>query len=245
MTKDKTIKKNTYQIYFNKILIFILIIMISGSTFINYKMYMSDRSKDLKTTKLQKLLDESIEKHDISLKLFKSSINDLEDKLKVKKKLKVHPLFIKWVFRNSNKCPEVLCSNITNYIFEEAKYPVLTLSLIQRESAFNPFAKSSVGAKGLGQVMWKIWKNKLIENNIAEHERDLYDWKININATNFIINELYIQHKGNWMKILDHYVGGDNNNYINDIYKNVGILTLIEESNPLVLENVNKISNRE
>lgn len=158
----------------------------------------------------------------------------------LKKQCSLHPDFIIWAYNNSSKTPKNLITKIVKYIFDTCQYPKLTLTLIQRESALNPFAVSSAKAKGLGQVTWKIWKEKLIENNIAQEERDLFDWKVNILATDFVIRELYKQHQGNWDKILNHYVGGDNNNYISDIFKNIGKITLLEESNPMCQQEIKK-----
>ena len=135
---------------------------------------------------------------------------------------------VDWAFKHSNKCPKNLCIDIVEYIYTHCSYPKFSLALIARESSLNPFGLSSAGAKGLGQIMWSVWGSELIKNKIAKEERDLYDWKINLEATNYVINCLHSQHNGDWQKILRHYVGGNEKEYIADVLRNVGELTLLE-----------------
>jgi len=53
--------------------------------------------------------------------------------------------------------------------------PMLILSVIKHESSFNKDAESFMGAKGMMQVMFSVWGDKLIENGICEVEDDLFN----------------------------------------------------------------------
>ena len=82
----------------------------------------------------------------------------------------------------------------------------LLISVIKHESSFNNKAISSVGAKGSMQVMWSVWGDKLIENNICEVESDLYDINKGIDAGCFVLKH-YIEKYGDVEIGLQRYFG--------------------------------------
>ena len=65
------------------------------------------------------------------------------------------------------------------------------LALIRTESTFNPKAVSKFGAKGSCQVMFSIWGDELISNNIIEKEDDLFDIYKGIEAGCYVLNHYY------------------------------------------------------
>ena len=97
---------------------------------------------------------------------------------------KVH-LLTKIIKENNFKVPSEIAFTISETIFKltekEEFSPLLIASIVYVESNFNPFAVSSTGARGLGQIQIKVHKevNILqvhdIEYNIANSIRILKD----------------------------------------------------------------------
>jgi len=99
-------------------------------------------------------------------------------------------------------------TSIIIYIISE-KYnldPMLITSMILHESSFNPKAESVMGAKGMMQVMWSVWSDKLIENNICKVESDLFNEVKNIDAGCFVLRH-YIDIFGSVEIALQRYFG--------------------------------------
>lgn len=97
--------------------------------------------------------------------------------------------------------------------------PLLILAIVGVESGYNPFAASSVGAKGLMQVMPKIHKEKFEDVSSGE------DWsalnpEMNLHVGAQIIRE-YTERAGSVEAGLRWYVGaavsGDDGGYVNKV----------------------------
>jgi len=84
--------------------------------------------------------------------------------------------------------------------------PKLVLSIIKHESSFNAKAESKFGAKGAMQVMWAVWRDKLIENSICKKESDLHILYNGIDAGCFVI-DYYIDKYGSTEIALRRYFG--------------------------------------
>jgi hypothetical protein len=164
---------------------------------------------------------------------YATQITLLQQELEWRTTSKYNPKLVDWVYKKASKNPLKLCKEMVDFTYKHAEYPKTLIALMARESAFDQFATSPVNAKGLTQVMWKSWSKELIAANkgITE-ERDLYDWQKSILAGDYILKTLHKQYKGDWKKLLKHYVGGKHPTYKDDIFRYIGELTVIEESNP-------------
>jgi len=136
------------------------------------------------------------------------------------------PALRDWVYQKSTKISKTQAEET---VVEVAKYknPLLLLSLMQAESEFSPTAISSAGAIGLGQVMWKHWGDALVKAGICKEKRDLFDYRINIQATSFILQDLLTRSGGNVEKALDRYLGTGNKAYKNKIVWNFMNLSIL------------------
>lgn len=114
--------------------------------------------------------------------------------------------------------------DITKYVYQVCEHPEIVLSIIAEESNCDPKAiNKRTGVYGLGQIKFSVWKNDLKQFKIYR-PKDLYDWKKNILAMNFIIKEYHKQSKGNIKKTIVKYVGGakkSNANYRNKVSNNI------------------------
>lgn len=79
--------------------------------------------------------------------------------------------------------------------------PEMVLALIQIESAFKPYAISSVGAQGYMQIM-PFWRNE-----IGRPHDNLMDYKTNLNYGCAILAHYLKKEKGNWIRALARYNG--------------------------------------
>ncbi len=85
--------------------------------------------------------------------------------------------------------------------------PVLLLALIRQESAFDPRAKSSAGARGLMQLMpntARIYKKRL-------RKSDLYRPKLNLSIGSRYLNYLYKKYDKSLIHTLASYNAGETN----------------------------------
>lgn len=98
----------------------------------------------------------------------------------------------------------------------------LVVGLMEVESRFNPFAKSSVGARGLLQVMPDIWCKELGLKN----SRELHGIATGINAGLYVLKHYVKKNKGNITKALKNYNGTKKDVFHTSVYKNVGRFTV-------------------
>lgn len=92
--------------------------------------------------------------------------------------------------------------------------PSLIVSLMYRESAFNPIAISSAKCVGLMQINPKAHDDKIKKMQLKYH--DLFSMDENIKLGCMILHEYYKSEK-NIRKALTRYVGGSHESYVNDI----------------------------
>ncbi len=110
--------------------------------------------------------------------------------------------------------------------FSENIDPLFVLSLIRQESAFNPEAKSSVGARGLMQLMpttAKQFKRKV-------NKEQLNDPNINIKIGVKYLTQLLQKYNGNMIYALSAYNAGESRvkNWRNNIFTTDNPLIVIE-----------------
>jgi len=109
-----------------------------------------------------------------------------------------------------------LAGIIANSIKSNAKEygipPFFIVAMINRESEFNPMAKSKAGAIGLMQIIPKYHKESMDKLGIDQSK--LFHIDNNIKLGCYILKTMY---DGNIVSTLYKYVGSENNNYVLDI----------------------------
>jgi hypothetical protein len=112
--------------------------------------------------------------------------------------------------------------------------PLFIVALIAVESEHVPTATGRMTtygeAKGLTQVMWKVWGVDLIKAGIAKEERDLYDVDISIKSGNFILDKCLVGANGDITKTLERYLGGKDGYYKNRITEHLANLYILTSS---------------
>lgn len=88
--------------------------------------------------------------------------------------------------------------------------PSLLMSIARRESAFNPHARSPVGARGLMQIMPATAKQVAREKNLVLHDvnEDLMDYRTNIPLGSYYVRSLLERYQGNLIAALAGYNAG-------------------------------------
>ena len=90
----------------------------------------------------------------------------------------------------------------------------LVISIINRESEFNTLAVSSMGARGLMQIMTKVHKDKIKKIGIDNYKAMHIDNNIQLGCS--ILREYFNTEKST-EKALERYVGGQHKEYISDV----------------------------
>ena len=105
--------------------------------------------------------------------------------------------------------------------------PLVVLSLIRQESAFNPRAKSIVGARGLMQLMPQTAKR--FNTKIRPHH--LKKPKLNIRIGTKLLRKLLKRYDGNLIHALAAYNAGERNanKWIKDRFTGTDAEDVIEE----------------
>lgn len=124
------------------------------------------------------------------------------------------PDYMRYMQTKFKVSPE-LSRRIVSSAYSEAKQvgvsPQLLLAIMERESGFQPNAKSSVGAVGLMQVMGKYHAHKLGTPNV-----DLTHPETNIKLGAKVLQEYVNLAGGNLQRALKNYSGGARN-YANKV----------------------------
>lgn len=111
-------------------------------------------------------------------------------------------------------------------VFYSSKYGVpsnLAVGVANAESHFNPNAKSSAGALGVMQVMWKVHNGMLRAKGIAPTRDHMFDPERGVEAGVLILSR-YIAAHGTVQKALNKYYGGISNSYLKKINNNMARL---------------------
>jgi hypothetical protein len=139
----------------------------------------------------------------------KEIVNELNNK-------KTKNILAKWIYKHS-KMPRVIIKSIIESSLNTFD-PLLILSLIKTESNFNPTAVSKKGAQGMGQIM-SINESDLVEAGIIEEIRDVFDIKMGMKATEFILKREITRADGDIEKALYSYLGANSASYADKIIK--------------------------
>ena len=97
----------------------------------------------------------------------------------------------------------------------------LIVGLMQVESAYNPFAVSSVKARGLLQVMHTVWGKKFKIKKAS----DLHDIELNIDTGIQVLKHYLDKNEGNVTKALQNYNGSTGTDFSNKVFIAVGKFT--------------------
>lgn len=123
-----------------------------------------------------------------------------------------------------SKTPTLIATAIAQNIVDLCEKHQMPTSLIvgvmETESHFNPYAKSSANATGLMQVIFKVWGKEL---GIKE-ESDLHELDKGIEYGILVLKRYLEQSEGNLKKALWMYNGRDKDHdkYANLVFTNVG-----------------------
>lgn len=98
----------------------------------------------------------------------------------------------------------------------------LIVGLMETESQFNPFAKSSVGARGLLQVMPNVWGKELE----LKESRELHGITVGIKGGLHVLRHYIEKNNGNVTKALKNYNGTNGDEFHMLVYRNVGRFTV-------------------
>lgn len=148
----------------------------------------------------------------------------------------INPKVIEWAYKNAKSY--IPKTYLVMFLQEAKKYKnyLMIVAIIKEESGFDPFARSTAGAKGLGQIRTKIpessksvWLDTLIDAGIWQEEIDVYDYRKNIAAVDYILKEYKLKY-GSWRDVLFNYVNGDNK-YVTKVLSNYAELSLMIQEN--------------
>ncbi len=173
--------------------------------------------------KQQGLTEENLAKwrHDHPL----STLNRLDKLTPAQQRNVAHTAtFIRKV--NSKIPHETAWREASALVFYSVKYGVpsnLAIGIAKTESHFNPKAKSSAGALGVMQVMWKVHNGMLRAKGIAPTREHMFDPERGIEAGVLILSR-YITAYGTVQKALNRYYGGIATSYLKKVNRNMAML---------------------
>ncbi len=127
---------------------------------------------------------------------------------------------------NSKISHETAWREASALVFYSIKYGVpshLAVGIAKAESHFNPNAKSSTGALGVMQVVWKVHNGMLRAKGIAPTRDHMFDPERGVEAGVLILSR-YITAYGTVQKALNRYYGGISGSYLKKINKNMAQL---------------------
>ena len=147
------------------------------------------------------------------------------------------------------KSPPQIAEQIADSLFKSSvKYDVpivAALGVMEVESHFNPYVVSSKYARGLMQVMYKIWKKEL--NLTSKYE--LHDIARGTDAGVQVLRKYLDKEKNNMDKALRRYNGlgkGGDPKYVKKVYAAMGKFNIFRSfANMTVEENGNGNNNHE
>ncbi|NOR27529.1 MAG: transglycosylase SLT domain-containing protein [Lutibacter sp.] len=202
------------------IVLIIIVLMIYGIVF---------GIKDGKINNLNKSILESKTKNEqIEKELLTCKLNDVRLSLRNAelriKQVKIDKLInikkLQWVKKKANF--RIQDDFLIDIILEAEKYDngLLILAIIAKESNFRQYAHHlRMNARGLTQIRPYIWFDELKQNDIIDHSNELWDYKKNIEACNYILNDYFKRYK-TLKKVLTKY-SGNANMYKEKVTKNL------------------------
>jgi formylmethanofuran dehydrogenase subunit C len=119
-----------------------------------------------------------------------------------------------WAYKNAKKYVPI--HDVREIVEEASKYDsfLLLIAVMCEESRFDRYARSSKNAMGLCQIIGSVWLETLQKQGIAEKKIDLFDYRVNIKAADYILNH-YFEKKKSWKGALSAYVNGSKTYVLN------------------------------
>lgn len=124
--------------------------------------------------------------------------------------------------QNRSIDPATAWREAVSFVHYSNKYEVpltLSVAVANAESHFNPDARSSYGAIGVMQVVWRIHTNLLRAHNIHS-EKELHDPEKGIAAGTMLLSR-YLKAYGSTQRALGRYYGGPLEKYWPKIARNI------------------------
>ena len=126
-----------------------------------------------------------------------------------------------FIYENNTRVDKLSAIEYSTFIYDTCRNKELVVAIITNESNFRPTCRSKIGALGLGQIRPEMWLRELHKAfpKIFNEPKDLYNWRKNIVAIDYIISKLMVKFNGNVEKTLKYYVGGNYQCYIKSVMK--------------------------
>jgi len=193
--------------------------------------------------KVDKLLDDkttAIKTITLNNSKLQNRIKELEA-VRTKSKLDIQEYILTYYKTVAPVVAKTIATNILK-ASEKHDVPFITVvAVMQVESQFNPAAISSKGARGLMQIMPKIWMNEL---NLTS-KYDFHNIQIGINSGAYILRKYLDQTENNMEQTLYKYVGGANL-YVKKVYAAMGKFVVYRSfANMTINEEVKEIEIRD
>ena len=227
-TKDKTqLQKKTFnRTTTSFILLIFLLIAVLTSTF---KYYHICKLTNIKYTEAQNLINtKTLSLMELNTKFVALKKQCEEFKKKTTDNNSNKKAIISYIQTNFKRIPIEVANSIANNLINLCvKHNVpyeLIMGMIEVESDFNTSATSTKGARGLLQVMPKVWTEKLGLSS----EFDLHQINVGLESGIRVLNIILSEQNGDMSKALYHYVGKDMK-YVNNVYKAMGEFILHKE----------------
>ncbi len=163
-----------------------------------------------------------LKEYNQKFKSIKKRVSHMEKQMEEMEKKFLYVDFLKFKADALDKrYPEY--SKIVDIVYKKSREygfsPELVLSIIYIESSFNPKAVSPVGAYGLMQINYSVWKDELkIDFN------KIFDIEYNIDLGLKILRQYYNKSNGNIMKALFLYNNGykyENYSYNKKVFSSI------------------------
>lgn len=191
---NKTLEWVVFLLFIVLLLVLVLIHIDSNDNKDDLLLY--ELEKEIQITKLEQKYINQIESiNSLRIKNIENRISNLQPRL-------------------DSQLKKRITNSILNNCEKYSLSPSLVVHLIFRESSFNHMSTSSKGAIGLMQIMFSAHKDK-----IKIPKNKLYEIENNINYGCMILKDYIKMSKGNIQKALRRYVGGNEQEYINDIFR--------------------------
>ncbi len=136
-------------------------------------------------------------------------------------------ILAKFIYQNNTRVDANTAYKYAKFINKLCKHPSLVVAVITSETNFRPTSRSKIGAIGLGQIRPEMWFKELAKvfPDVFKEPKDLYNWRKNILATDYILTKLLIKFDGDITKTLKYYVGGNQKKYIEAVKDDLILLT--------------------
>jgi len=156
---------------------------------------------------------------------------EINKKLEKEKQAKIEKkeilILATFIYENNIRVDAYTAYEYAEFIHKVCNHPSLVVAVITSETNFRPTCRSKIGAVGLGQIRPEMWFEELskVFPDVFKEPKDLYNWRKNIIATDYILTKLLVRFDGDINKVLKYYVGGNHKKYIEAVKEDLVFLT--------------------